>query len=347
MTARSRLLLVVRWLAASLVFLVFSAAVPTALTANWLKKDILNTPSFVELYAPLAHSPQLHAFIATETSKAVTDYVDEALPTGMLEQTTSGIAGLLDQLQLPSDWSNWVSDLPTDLNAQVAETTETVVLEFLNSSAFPPIWTAALKNVHSQLIGTLDGSVPLTDPISDSTVLSLQTGPLLESLKESLLQEGMWWAEFIPVVDTSFPVMEITEVSVLQESYKVLNMSPELLLGATILLLVIGLLIAPARFFGLALAGILTATSSILAWNVLHSAWERHFQSVAGEDAAALSQHLWDVSTASLAPTISLAVWISLGVALLSLILGLILHLVSNRRARQRYEASLMTGGAQ
>lgn len=318
--SRSHGVTALRWVVAVLLIALGSAAIPAGLLAMWLKDDVLNTDNFAATYAPLAENADFHDLIATEVTTVATDYLQESLPTGTLNEVAGGLAGLLDYLPVDPSWTDWVENLPGNLEGQAGALVYDSTQDFLASGQFPPLWASTLRQMHSQVVGILAGTEPLANPEQDSTYLTLGTGPLVEAVKSYLQDQGVWWVQFLPEIDEQVQVVELSNVSTLQSLDRLIRVGPTALAIIAAVLILSGLAVSPARGFALAGAGLASALANGVAWMMVQSYGENNVYAILGEGRAALSQYIWDLTASPLFPHFSTAVWVSLGVAVLALL---------------------------
>lgn len=315
-----------RWVAATFLIVLGAASIPLSVLAGWIKDDVLNTDHFVATYGRLADDPEFQRFIATQVTEVAADQIEEALPTGGIGALTSGLSDVLGALPVPSEWADKVEGIPEDIDQGITNLVYDATTSFVASDAFKPVWEGSLREIHSQLVQTMQGTRPLSDPEANATFLTLSTGPLIETLKAHLQAEGAWWAQFLPVVEQDVNVLEVTNVSSLQTSNKLFTAGPAVFAALAIVLLLSGVLLAPSRLFAVALAGIASAAATALTWQSLQGWGRSHLYTLAGDKRLPLSTNLWEVTTGSLLPTISTVIWASLATALVGLGAAVIFH---------------------
>ena len=324
-----------RWLVAILLIALGSAAVPAGLVASWLKNDVLDTENFVATYAPLAEDADFQDLIAAEVTTVATGYLEEVLPTGTLNEMAGGVAGFLDYLPVDPSWAEWVGSLPGDLEDQAGALIYASTQDFLASGQFPPLWENTLRQVHSQVVGIMAGTEPLANPEQDSTYLAVSTGPLVEAIKSYLQDRGAWWAQFLPEVDEQIQIVELSSVSTLQSLDRLIQVGPTALAIIASVLILGGLAIAPARGFALAGAGLASALANGVAWMSVQSYGENNVYAILGDDRTSLSQHIWDLTVSPLYSPLSMAVWVSLGVAAAALLAAVITRVWAGNRRKK------------
>lgn len=325
-TKPSSSVLVWRWVGATLLILLGAVTAPLTVFGMWVKDDVLNTEKFVETYAPLGQDPQFQAFMAEQVSAVATEQVIAALPVDALEPFTSGISNFLGVLPFGSGWSETVDAIPENIDESIENLIHETATEFVTSNAFEPLWATMLREVHSEIVGTMSGAIPLTDPQADLTFISINTAPLVETLKAELQAEGVWWAQFIPVVDKEMEIVQITDASALQTANRFLNASPTIFVVLGLVLALLGVALAPSRSFAVALVGIFVAAAAALSWQGIQSWGLNHIYTMAGESEVPLSTKLWDTTTQSLFPMLSSVIWAALAVALIGLAVAVIVH---------------------
>ncbi len=172
---------------------------PVAVAANWAESQLADTEAFVGTFAPLAQDPAVRAFVIDEVMTAVEQQVD-------FEQTTSDVFDAVDQLGLPPKASAALGALkrPAALGLQSLATT--VVTQFVESPAFADIWAQALRVSHQQLVAAMTNDPSAALSISSSGELAVQLGPIIQAVKQAMVDQGLSFADAIPAVDVSIVV---------------------------------------------------------------------------------------------------------------------------------------------
>ena len=323
---------VIRWVGALLFAAIAAMCVPALLAASWMKNDVLNTAEFVETLHPLSASPQFHTLIAQSAADQVSSAVSESVSVSTVEGLASGTASFLDMLPFGTNLSQSVEEFTTNLDQQVYTITEEQTRTFLQSDLFPPLWKTGLREVHSELVGTLSGAVPPALGESGEAVLTIQIGPLAEVLKQTLTDQGQWWARLIPQIEAEVPIVELADLPTLQRYYALAENADVWILAVAIASLVLAVGLAPRRLLIVGVSGLMAFVTTAFVWWKLPAFGLEHIRVLTDENAVALSEQVWGMLTAPLIASLQQIAGIALIVSVLALVVALITYLWGSRR---------------
>ncbi|MFI6010161.1 hypothetical protein ACIBAG_15320 [Streptomyces sp. NPDC051243] len=205
-----------------------------SVVAVWANSIVQDTDRYVATVGPLASDPDVQQAVTNRVTDVVLERVDvDALVAQLTEAASQqGVppraAELLKNLDGP---------IESGLNQLVSSTVERVV----TSSAFETVWVEANRRAHSTLdkalTGEAEGAVQLKD---DQVVIDI--GPIVEQVKNRLVDAGLSPAAKIPDVHTDFVVFASEDIAEIKTYVRVLE-----LLGGW--LPVIALLVAAAAVY--------------------------------------------------------------------------------------------------
>ena len=186
----------VRVTAVTLLFVLGALLVPTAGIAVWSRNTILDTDRYVETVAPLADEPAVIESVATRVTDAIFERVDvESELQQYLPERLVFAAGPIAN--------------------QVKSTTHDLVVKVLESSQFETLWEQVNRTASTALVAYVKNEGSSSVSIEDGQ-LFLDLGPIVESVKQSLTEQGFDLASRIP--STSAQVaLPIGDVSVIQD----------------------------------------------------------------------------------------------------------------------------------
>ncbi|MBZ4486820.1 hypothetical protein LQ938_02810 [Microbacterium sp. cx-55] len=233
------------WAVLSAVLITVGAVVaPVAVVSAWANHDLTDTAYFVDTFAPLADDPAVQDFVAAEAVTAIESALDiEALADDLF----SGLAGLdidprakaaLGLLQAPAV-------------AGVEGMIQRTVTEFVRSDAFSQVWRQALTAAHTQLVNTATGQADAVITIGENQEVSLQLGPIIESVKQRLLDNGFALADRIPTISRTIVIAESSSAASYVALYQVVVAVGVWLPWVGLLLLAAGVLVARRRSLAL------------------------------------------------------------------------------------------------
>ena len=293
--------------------------VGVSLVSHWLDTSIADSDNFTEIYADLPSDPLFQNIIASNISAFVEEQIAESGVGTATSSIMGGLSGLLDLVPGASDWAEQVDAVPENLLESIGQMINSEVVSMLSSPGFKPVWRTSLHEVHSQLINTLNGESSVTY-IDGEPHLMLDMGPLVAALKQTLMDEGAWYATFIPEVTGELPIVAIQDLPALQSTYQLLGPADTYtpyLAGA---LLVLAVAIAPRRFTALGFAGLSVLAVSVALMLAAPRAAGHYFQAMGSIDTRLLSTKLWNMATAPLMSATQITLWVAAGVTLVGIV---------------------------
>lgn len=239
-----------RWrpLVSTLCIVVAAILVPVSIVGAWARSEFVNEQSFVATLAPLAEDPQVQGLVISEAMNAIDAKVDFTQLTG---DVIDGIAGLglgprataaLRLLQKPA--ADGLHNL-----------VQTGVTNVVQSPAFADVWATAVRGAHRALVttATSDGNgIFVLTPQG----LGLELGPLIEQVKQRLVDQGVGVASLIPRIDKTIIIGDGSAVITIRTVYSIAVTAGWWLPVATLALLLAGILIARRRSTAVLGAGI-------------------------------------------------------------------------------------------
>jgi hypothetical protein len=213
---------------------------PVALVSAWARLQLVDTDRFVSTFAPLADDPDVQVFIADQVSTAIEEQVD-------IPQLTSDVFDGIRALELPPRAEQALGLLEAPATEGLTRLVETTIDRVIASDAFSQIWETALRATHTQFVAALQGDPDAALALGDDGTLSIQLGPVIEEVKQRLLDRGIDFASNIPVIERSVVVAQADALALVQTVYTLAvavgTWLPFVVLG----LLVAGVLVAKRR----------------------------------------------------------------------------------------------------
>lgn len=331
MTASQPWVTVLRWVLALLFSLVAALSVPLGLTAQWAKQDILDTQGFVNLLEPLASSPSFQNRLASAAADGVSTAVAESDAATNLHSLAGSAAGLVDLLPFGTDLEGSVDDFSAQLADKVHDAVEEQALGFVRSATFPPLWDSTVAEVHDQVVATLSGSRETTTSPEGGAILTIQVGPLVQILRQTLTDQGQWWAKLIPDFEGRIEVARLQDLPTLQRYYDILANSQVwiILVGGAALLL--ALMLAPRRLLVVGFGSLAAFVTIFFLWSCVPGFGQTHLEVIADADAAAISQQVWGLLSAPLVTALETGAGIALVTAIVTLVAALVVYLRGRR----------------
>lgn len=234
---------------AVLLILVAAVLTPLSAVAAWSSDLIGNTDRYVSTMKPLASDPDVQNAVADRVTKAVMEHVDiQALLTSVAPADRPRLTKALGPLSGP------ITSGLTDFVHSTAE-------KFVSSDAFATLWTDLNRTAHASvdkaLTGSGGGAVKLTN---DAVVIDL--APVIDRVKQALVDKGLGIASKIPEVHTDFTVMTSDSIGKAKKFYRLLQIVGFWLPVLTLVLAAGGVLLAIRRRRALVTAALAVAAGA-------------------------------------------------------------------------------------
>lgn len=333
MKHQSTLIIALRWVGAVLFASIAAVAIPMHAAAQWMQTTILDSEGFSSTLAPLAEDAQFQTMLADGAADAVSTSIMESVPANTLKSMAGGITTMLDWLPFTPDMSGTADEFAADLNDQIYGVVEDQTLTFLRSDLFPPLWTVGIREVHSQLVGTLSGQRVPPETATGSVMLTIEVGPLVTMLRSTLINEGVWWAELVPNISSEVEVAELQNLPELQRGYDLLEGSPTWLLVLGISSALLAVALAPRRLLTIGFGGLVLFGVAVGLRSAVASFGVGHFQVLADDASRPLSEKVWLMLSQPLVNSLQTLAGVAVAVAVIALI-GALAYYLWERRAQ-------------
>jgi hypothetical protein len=234
---------------------------PLAVVSTWASTTVSDTDRYVETVAPLADDPDVQAAVAAEVTAAILEYLDaEQVATDALEAVAA-------QPGVPPAAAAAIPGLVTPLVQGIESFTRDQVEALLASDRFAELWRDVNQVAHEQVVVLLEGEQGGALSAQEGTV-TLNLGPVIDEVKQRMVDAGFGLAERIPSVDRSFTLVQSDDVTKAQQGYRLLNALGVWLPLVCLVLLGVGVAMAADRRRALFRAGI-GLTGAMLVFGLL------------------------------------------------------------------------------
>ncbi len=163
------------------IFIVAALLFPLALTAFWGQRTLTDTERFVATVAPLSEDPTIQNAVADTVSAAIIKNLDAETRVSELLADNPKLALL-------------AGPIANGVNGFI----EREVDEFMASDTFASIWVAINTRLQQALVAALSNEPSGAVTIQGDQVV-LDTGDLIEIVKQRLVDRGLSFAANIPV----------------------------------------------------------------------------------------------------------------------------------------------------
>lgn len=232
---------------------------PVAVVTSWARAELVDTDRFVATFAPVAEDPAVQSYIAAQVTAAIENEVD-------IPQLTSDVFDGIRSLDLPPRAEQALGLLEAPAVQGLQSLVAGVVDRIVTSEAFADIWANALRVTHRQFVAAMQNDPNAALEIGDDGSVSVQIGPIIEAVKERLVENGVGFAAQIPVIEKSIVVAQDDAFVFVSTVYALAVAVGTWLPWVAILFLVAGVFVARRRPVALFwTAGGLTLIMALLA----------------------------------------------------------------------------------
>jgi hypothetical protein len=202
------------WLA-SILIIVGSVLTPVAVVAHWATAEITDTSRFVQTLAPLSKNPAVQQLIITQVTTAIDEQVD------ISKTTNSLLDGLGTALNLPDAAKKALGLVSDPIASGVKGLVNDVVTKVVTSDAFDAAWGKTLEITQTQVVALLSGDPNSAVQMSNDGTLTLDLKPVIQSVKQALVDKGVAIASAIPAVNATVTLGKVPELAVARVVYQV------------------------------------------------------------------------------------------------------------------------------
>jgi hypothetical protein len=247
------------------VLLLVAGLLATAsVAARYARNEILNTDTYVATVTPLASDPAVQNAVANRVSSEVIKQID--------------VPKLINDLAAATGRPNAdviASAIAGPVNGAVESFVQKTVLTFVQSPGFEKLWVNANTAAHTQLSAVLTGED--TEVVkTQGDQITVEVGPIVAEVKQRLIDSGLSVASKIPSVSVQVPVMTVEDLPRLQSYVNLLDNLATWLPLAALILLALGIWLAPMHRRAALIGAILIALLMVvvlIALNAVRNAY--------------------------------------------------------------------------
>lgn len=232
-----------RWrgVVATILIVIATLLTPASITAGWARVLLSNTDSFVATYGPLIDDPRVQAYITQEVVSAIEQKVNI---DGSVNQVIDGLQQSMADRPKVSSALDLLRQPAID---GVRSTLYNVTYKVVSSDAFSQVWQQSLRLTHDQVTNALSGD-PNSSLVITQDGLGLRLGPLIDQVKQALVDQGFTFASQIPAIDKTVVIAKTDSLAQVQLAYRA-ALATGYWLGIVVLgLLVAGVLVSVRRW---------------------------------------------------------------------------------------------------
>ncbi|EGD56351.1 hypothetical protein [Gordonia neofelifaecis] len=221
----------------ALMIIVALILAPVASVGTWARVQLVDTDQFVATFAPLADDPAVQTFVADQITDQINEQVD-------FKQIIGDVFAGIAEANLPPRAATAIASLEAPavagIQSLVASTTQRIVA----SDQFAELWEESLRVSHKQITALLKDQPGTALQVSNDGTLSLELGPLIDAVKQRLVERGLSFADKIPVKDRSIAIVHADSLGLARVSYQIAVIGGYWLPWLALGLLIGGILVA-------------------------------------------------------------------------------------------------------
>jgi hypothetical protein len=231
----------VGWAVGSAILIIVACVLaPLSVASVWASNQLSNTDQYVETVAPLADDPAVQDALANEVTAAVFENLDvEGFTTEALETIAA-------QPDVPPRVAELLPTLAVPITDGVEGFTRDQVDAFLATPQFAELWAEVNGIAHEQVVRLLEGNQGGAVSAQDNQI-TLNLAPIVAAVQARLVDRGFELAANIPEVDRTFVLAESDTITQAQGFYSTLNTLGLWLPIITLVLFVVGVVLARDR----------------------------------------------------------------------------------------------------
>ncbi|MGW0908548.1 hypothetical protein [Streptomyces sp. NPDC002853] len=219
---------------AAVLIVIGCVLAPPAVVASWAADTVGDTDRYVDTIGPLASDPDVQDAVADRATDALMNRIDLA--------TLLSDAPAADRPRLEKALGKLGDSLEGAVRSFVHDQARAVA----GSGAFENIWKQVNRQAHSSLDKALTGSGGGAVKLEGETV-TLDLAPLVDRVKERLVDEGMTVAGTIPEVHTDFTLVRSDDIGKAKTYVRLLQLTGNWLPVIALVLVVAGVLLSVRR----------------------------------------------------------------------------------------------------
>ncbi|MFF3492600.1 hypothetical protein ACFYWS_14730 [Streptomyces sp. NPDC002795] len=221
---------------------------PLGLVASWAADTVGDTDRYVGTVAPLASDPDIQNAVATRATNEIMSRIDLK---SLLSEVPTDDRPLVEKS---------LGKLGDSLEGAVRSFVHDKAQGVVSSDAFENIWEQTNRKAHSSLKKALTGSGDGSVKVEGDTV-TLDIGPLVDQVKQRLVDSGLTVAERIPEVHTDFTLVTNDNIGKVKTYLRLLQVMGNWLPVLALVLVAAGVLLSVRRRRSLVATALAVAVS--------------------------------------------------------------------------------------
>lgn len=187
---------------------------PLAALGTWARLQLVDADRFVATFAPLAEDPDVQDFVAAHVSAVIHEQVD-------LDAVVGEVFDGLRELDLPPRAASALTLLEAPTASGLTVLVDGAVHDVVTSEQFADIWAQSLRFTHERAVAIMQNDPDALLQLADDGVLSIDLGIVVERVKSVLVERGVGFADLIPQIDRSIPIVQSDALVLVRATYQI------------------------------------------------------------------------------------------------------------------------------
>ncbi|MFE6871224.1 hypothetical protein ACFVFS_32285 [Kitasatospora sp. NPDC057692] len=200
---------------ATVLVIVASVLSLLAVIAVWAHDEITDTDRFVATMAPLAHDPDVQNALANRITDAATEQID-------VKAFVNDVSQAAAEQGVPPRLAQLLGGLTGPLEGALTNLVHGAAERVVTSNAFATVWEDAVRAAHATMVKALTGQGGGAVELKNDEVV-IDIGPMVERVKNELVNAGFAPAAKIPEVHTSFVVFSSPDLAKIKGGFRLLQ----------------------------------------------------------------------------------------------------------------------------
>ncbi|WP_406002503.1 hypothetical protein [Streptomyces sp. NBC_00829] len=207
---------------------------PLCAVSVWTADIVGDTDRYVATVEPLASDPDVQAAVTNRITNAVMEHISVS---DLIAEVAPEDRPKLDAA---------LSKLSGPLTSGLKSLVQAVTARFVSSDAFATIWTEVNRRAHDTMVKALTGEGGGAVVLKGDQV-TVDLAPVIDRVKQRLIDRGLTVAEKIPEVHTSFVVATSDQIGKGKKVFRLLEIMGVWLPIVAVLIAAAGVLLAVHR----------------------------------------------------------------------------------------------------
>jgi hypothetical protein len=230
---------------------------PLSVVAQWAHDEVGDTERYVATVGPLASDPAVQAALTDRITQEILNAIN------LDELTDEALSALAQQSFIPDRAAAVLPSLSVPLSGAISDYVHGKVAQVVASPSFEKAWEEANRAAHEQMVAVLTGNTDGKVEVTENSV-RINIAAFVAAAKQLMLDEGFGFAERIPDINATFTVFQSADIGRAQRAFALLDTLARVLPVLVLLLVFVGVWLAPDRRKAWIAAGLTIAASMLV-----------------------------------------------------------------------------------